>query len=133
MKQTLLFTLLMLGLNVYAPENRGLYVLRAYAVNIYEPLIRAVVMVESNGDLWALNVKEQATGAFQIRPVRLAHFNKLTGKRYVMPDMFNYTKAREVFLYFAVWYDRDFEVIARNWNGSGSMTDDYWNRVKDKL
>lgn len=133
MKKILLLFSLFVSVEAFAPRTYALCILRAEPFNMYDTLIEAVVQVESHGDVWALNVKEQATGAFQIRPCRIDHFNRLTGKHYTMPDMFNYKKAREVFLYFAVWYGKDFETISRNWNGAGEMTDDYWNKVKRKL
>ena len=133
MKRILLLFSLFISVEAFAPRTFALCIVRAESVNMYDHLIQAVVQVESHGDQWALNVKEQATGAFQIRPCRVDHFNRLTGKHYTTADMFDYKKAREVFLCFAVWYGKDFETISRNWNGAGKMTDDYWQRVKEKL
>jgi len=91
-------------------------------------------MVETKYDTLAYNTEEEATGYFQIRPVRLKEYNRLTGSSYTIKDMFNYKKSEKVFLYFA---DRigpyDFEQIARSWNGSGSMTTSYWNRIRALL
>lgn len=91
-------------------------------------------MVETKNDTLAYNPEEEATGYFQIRPVRLKEYKRLTGSSYTIKDMFNYKKSEEVFLYFA---DRigpyNFEQIARSWNGSGSMTTSYWHRIRALL
>jgi hypothetical protein len=48
--------------------------------------------------------------------------------------MFDYEKAEEVFLYYAHQIGPyNFEKIARNWNGSGARTTEYWNQVKKFL
>lgn len=132
MKQTLLLFLICLSLKAYAPENRSLYVLRAESLRPYERLVQAVVAVESNGNPWAYNPDGESVGAFQIRQCKLDEFNNLTGKNYQLEDMFRYEKAKEVFIYFAC-ESLDFEYLARKWNGSGSLTDKYWELVKQKL
>jgi hypothetical protein len=48
--------------------------------------------------------------------------------------MYNYETAEKVFLYYASQIGPyDFEKIAVNWNGSGSMTVNYWRKVKEYL
>ncbi len=48
-----------------------------------------------------------------------------------MEDMFDYEISEKIFLYFADMIGPyDFEKIAKRWNGSGSMTINYWNRIK---
>jgi hypothetical protein len=132
MKQILLLLLTLVYLDVLAPMNRELYVLRAESVKPYERLVRAIVAVESDGNPWAYNPDGESVGAFQIRQCKLDDFNKLTGKNYQLEDMFRYDKAKEVFIYFAC-ESLDFEFLARKWNGSGPMTDKYWELVKQKL
>jgi hypothetical protein len=39
--------------------------------------------------------------------------------------------SRKIFIYFAK--DKTYEQTARDWNGSGEMTIDYWNLIKAKL
>ena len=99
-----------------------------------EKLIYAIGMVEATLDTLAYNPKEEATGYFQIRPIRLADYNKRTGKTYKLEDMYNFDIAKEIFMYYAdlIGYD-DFETIAKKWNGSGPMTIIYWEKVKSYL
>lgn len=96
--------------------------------------MKAVVQVESAGDTLAYNPSEEAAGAFQIRPVRLLDYFQRTGINYKIEDCYNYDISKEIFLYYArqTGY-RDYERIARNWNGSGKSTIDYWDKVKANM
>ena len=97
-------------------------------------LIKAVVIVESTGDTLAFNKLEEAYGAFQIRPIRILDYNRRTGKNYKIEDCYNYKISEEMFLYYAVMNNSfDYQSIARNWNGSGVMTLDYWKKVLKHL
>ncbi len=130
----ILFALVLLTLfclRAPAPFCDYLVIPVAPPLNPYIPLIRAVGKVETNNDTLAFNKEEQATGYFQIRPIRLKEYNRLTGSSYSLNDMFNYKISEEIFLYFADQIGPyDFEQIARKWNGSGKMTTTYWNRIK---
>jgi hypothetical protein len=75
-------------------------------------------------------MEEQAVGISQIRPCRVIHFNELTGKHYMPWDCFNPAISKEIFMYFAT---PDLEGTARGWNGSGKMTDNYWEQIKIRL
>lgn len=110
-----------------------------YTAN-YDQLIRAIYKFESGCDSTVINEKEQAYGGLQIRQCRLDHYNQLTGMNYTLQDMFNFTKAREVFLYFATHDNngvevegKSFEQVAKNWNGSGPMTELYWASIYTTL
>jgi hypothetical protein len=103
-------------------------------VNPYDKLIRAVVQVESLGDTLAFNVKEEAFGAFQIRPIRIQDYNQRTGSNYKLQNCSNYELSKKIFLYYAHRSGlHDYEKIARNWNGSGKTTLDYWEKIKKYL
>jgi hypothetical protein len=132
---TLTLILSLITLPVLAPGFTTLYILRADPINFYDPLIKAVVTVESNGNNSAYNAFEGAVGAFQIRPCRIEHYNRLTGLNYALSDMYDYEKAKQVFLYFCK--GRSYEAIARGWaggdNGTKKATEKYWKRVKSKL
>ena len=95
--------------------------------SIYEPLIEAISVIESSRNDSAYNKLENAVGRLQIRQCRIEHFNNLTGKNYTLSDMYDFKKAREVFLYFAE--GKSFEQAAKNWNGSGPLTIKYWEKV----
>jgi len=98
---------------------------------IWQPLIDAVVWVESRGDTFAFNEKEMAVGAFQIRQCRVDHYRRLTGLNYTLEDFFDYDLSREMFEYFA--RDKTFKQAAKDWNGSGPLTEIYWKKVKTFL
>jgi len=103
----------------------------AQQVLYWQPLIEAVVWVESRGDTFAYNEKEKAVGAFQIRQCRVDHFNQLKGTNYKLEDFFDYNLSKEMFLYFA--HNKTFEQASKSWNGSGPKTISYWNKVKQRL
>lgn len=107
------------------------YIRSAEPVDAYDRLIKAIVQVESAGDTLAYNQTEEATGAFQIRPIRLLDYYQRTGVNYKIEDCYDYDISKLIFLYYARHTGhRDYETIARNWNGSGELTLDYWNKVK---
>jgi hypothetical protein len=134
LKSILILLFLMLTVRVAAPDIRIAYVISSEPIEIYGKLIRAVVMVESFGDTMAYNLREEAIGAFQIRPIRLLDYNRRTGKTYKTEDCYNYKISKEIFLYYAQKIDfPEYEKIARNWNGSGETTSDYWEKVKSHL
>lgn len=130
-KIALVLFLLLISLRVSAPEARVLTVFVSDPVDPYMRLVNAIIMVESKGDNLAYNPIEQATGAFQIRPIRLRDYNNRTGNSYTHEDCFNLKVSKEIFLYYAdrIGYP-NYEVIAREWNGSGRTTIDYWKKVK---
>jgi hypothetical protein len=103
-------------------------------VEPYKQLIYAIGFVETMNDTLAYNPLEEATGIFQIRPIRLQDYNNRTGNKYKMSDLFDYEVSERIFLYFADQIGPyDLEQIARRWNGSGNMTTFYWNRIKEFL
>jgi hypothetical protein len=133
-KAILVTTLLLLTFRLMAPRSESLAVTRDIPIEPYRQLIHAIGMVETKWDTLAYNPVEQATGVFQIRPIRLKDYNKRTGSKYKMKDLFNYKISEEIFLYYAAKSGpNDFERIARKWNGSGSQTIYYWDRVKKHL
>ena len=82
----------------------------------------------------AYNKLENAVGIFQIRQVKVDEYNRLTGSKYVLTDMYSCSNSEKVFLYFAsLAGPYQFEKIAKAWNGSGPMTDVYWKRIKKLL
>lgn len=125
--------LLLCSARAIAPNVQVLPIVEAQPVDIYERLMQAILMVESAGDTMAFNPVEQAYGPFQIRPIRLTDYNMRTGKKYLMRDCYTLRVSREVFRYYAVRLGSDYEIIARKWNGSGVLTNDYWKKVQGIL
>jgi hypothetical protein len=136
LRKIVFITLLLLSFasRVSAPSRESLIILDSRSIEPYKRLIHAIGMVETRRDTLAYNPIEEAAGYFQIRPIRLEDYNKRTGSKYKMKDMFNYKISEKIFLYFADQIGPyDFEKIARNWNGSGHMTINYWKRIKQYL
>lgn len=133
MKTKLTILLLTASLYVYAPTGQSELIIMAPEpiTPNFDPLIEAVFYVETNCDTMAYNAKENAVGGLQIRQCKLDDYNKHTGKQYLLADMYDFSKAREVFYDHARQYHyHDWETIARKWNGSGPHTDIYWEKVK---
>jgi len=100
----------------------------------FRKLISAIGMVETKFDTLAYNPEEEAVGYFQIRPIRVRDYNERTGSSYNSSDMYNYETSEKVFLYYASQIGpNNFEKIAKNWNGSGKKTIQYWKKVKKYL
>jgi hypothetical protein len=134
MKSLLIILLSLITLKAAAPDLKLLIIVKSEPLDIYDRLIKAVVKVESKGDTLAFNLKEEAYGAFQIRPIRLLDYYQRTGKKYILADCFNFKISKEIFLFYANESEyADFETIARSWNGSGNMTYAYWEKVKALL
>jgi hypothetical protein len=139
LKSNLIKSLLIVLFSFYsfsasAPNLKVAYILVSDRINVYDKLINAVVLVESFGDTMACNILEQATGAFQIRPIRLLDYNQRTGSSYKIEDCYNYDISKKIFLFYAmqIGFPR-YETIARKWNGSGETTIEYWEKVKTYL
>jgi hypothetical protein len=137
MKKTkLTFLLLFICSVLLAPpvSRPTMYIPAPLAINYFaevkgfEPLISAIVKWESKGDTCAFNPKENAVGAFQIRPCRLEDYNKQNGTNYILDDCYDYELSKRIFLFFAK--GKDWEHAAKDWNGSGPMTEEYWENVK---
>lgn len=125
---------LLMALRLSAPERRALHIFEPEVIEPFNHLIYAIGMVETRGDTLAYNHTEQAAGLLQIRPVRIEDYNRRTGSRYSLDDMFSYEISRKIFLYYASLIGPyDLERITKNWNGSGPMTELYWKRVKKYL
>ena len=134
LKSVLIVFFSLLAIRATAPDIKVTFVCVPKPVNAYDRLIKAVVQVESAGDTLAYNLSEEAAGAFQIRPIRLLDYYQRTGNSYKIEDCYNFEISKEIFLYYArqTGY-RDYKTIARNWNGTGKTTLDYWEKVKSNL
>jgi hypothetical protein len=113
---------------LFAPAYPVVTIVDIDPINYYDPLIQAIIQVESRGDVMAWNQDELAAGPMQIRPCRINHYNRLTRSNYTIDDCFDFEVSREVFLYFA--HGKDFEAASKDWNGSGPLTEIYWKKVK---
>jgi len=119
---------------LFSPGARYIDVAAPEKTDPWQNLINAIGKVECNYDTTAVNQKEQAYGFFQVRQVRLDDYRKRTGIHYSLADMLDYSKAKRVFMFYAWQYGPyDYEGIAKRWNGSGPMTEIYWQKVKRYL
>ncbi len=134
LKSIIIMFFLLHTLKAGAPDAKFAYIIISEPIDVYDRLIKAVVQVESVGDNMANNILEEAIGAFQIRPIRLLDYNRRTGNKYKMEDCYNYNISKKIFLYYAnqIGFPK-YEKIAKNWNGSGETTLEYWEKVKSHL
>jgi hypothetical protein len=126
--------LLSVAIRVSGPGSSSFTIFKTPPVEPFRSLIHAVGMVETKHDTLSFNPVEQAAGYFQIRPIRLLDFNRRTGSKYSIKDLFFYKVSEEIFLYYASEIGPyNFERIAKNWNGKGKETDLYWDQVRKFL
>ena len=129
---TLALILILFSLTLKAPNERALVIVKKEAIEPYETIISAVVAVESRGNAFAYNLKEGATGAFQIRQIRLTEYNRLSGENLKLTDCYDYEISKRIFLFYSCQFrPDDYRLIARDWNKS--RTEIYWNKVKNCL
>jgi len=139
MKKVLLTIIILIyPIVVHNSNHYALYIKAENPIQAYSDLVYAINMVEAgidstSYDIFAYNEAEEARGAFQIRQCKLDDYNKLTGKNIQPEDLFDYDISYEIFLYFARAYGSDYEKIAKKWNGSGPMTEEYWKKVRKLL
>ncbi len=105
-----------------------------------DPLIMAIIQVESGGDRLAHNIKEDAVGVLQIRPIMVAEVNRLIGKdSFTLSDRWSIHKSIAMFnVIKSHTTNPTNEKLARNWNGGWKgykkqSTLKYWNKVKKLL
>lgn len=130
------FTIIFLFISVsllapYAGSDRS-YKMIEEKPDPFMQLWEALKMVESSNNPFAINHAEQAYGVSQIRQVRLDDYYKRTGKRYTLEECLNEEVSLEIFRFYFERYE-SWELAVRRWNGSGSRTYVYLDRVKNEL
>jgi len=105
-----------------------------------DPLIAAIIEVESGGDTLAYNSKEDAVGCLQIRPIMVREVNRLVGKdSFTLYDRWSKVKSIQMFnILRSNIKEASNEKIARVWNGgyngkNNPNTLKYWNKVKKQF
>ena len=113
-------------------------------------VIYAIEEVESNRDPYAINIKENALGCLQIRPIMVADYNRITGED--LPHDVAYNRSMAYIIASTIFnhYIKDIKNpnakhLAFIWNGGGGarhrvdnpkkdrkqkMLDAYWEKVK---
>jgi len=104
---------------------------------IEDPLIAAIIQVESGGDTLAYNLKEDAAGCLQIRPIMVREVNRLLGEdSFKLKDRWSKAKSIQMFnILRSHLKGASDEQIARVWNGGYNghnipQTMQYWLKVK---
>ena len=107
---------------------------------IQDPLIAAIIQVESGGDTLAYNSKEDAVGCLQIRPIMVREVNRLLGKdSFTLSDRWSKVKSIQMFnILRSHLKGASDEQIARVWNGgyngkNNPKTLGYWKKVRKQF
>jgi soluble lytic murein transglycosylase-like protein len=107
---------------------------------IEDPLIAAIIQVESGGDTLAYNSKEDAVGCLQIRPIMVREVNRLLGKdSFTLSDRWSKVKSIQMFnVIRSHLKGATDEEIARTWNGgyngkNNPKTLRYWKKIRNNL
>ena len=120
------------------------FVKPTYTLDV-EPLIQAMIMVESRGNDSAYHKGEKAAGCLQIRPIMDREVNRILGIQnseleYTLEDRWSREKSIEMFHIVNNHHNKNsrYEEIARAWNGGPnwaekSLTKRYWKRVQKQL
>ncbi len=107
---------------------------------VADSLLAAIIHVESRGDTLAHNIKEDAVGVLQIRPIMVKEVNRVLGfDKYTLQDRWDKQKSIEMFN--VIRHNTPHptnEKVARNWNGGPNgyrknSTLKYWVKVKQQL
>jgi hypothetical protein len=109
----------------------------------WNPVIDAIIEVESEGKSDAVDKSGKSCGILQITPVLVKDCNRIlekkSRKRYSMGDRFSAKKSKEMFLLFQSFYNpkNDVELAIRSWNGginyTKRATQKYFEKVMSKL
>ena len=110
----------------------------------WNPVINAIIEVESEGNPKAVDKSGKSCGCMQITPILVKECNRIlslrkSSKRYSMKDRFSVNKSKEMFLLYQSFYNpkNDVELAIRSWNGGINFTkrgtQRYYNKVMSKM
>lgn len=110
----------------------------------WNPVIDAIIEVESEGDAKAVDKGGKSCGILQITPILVKECNRIlelrkSSKRYVMNDRFSVQKSKEMFLLYQSYYnpENNVELAIRTWNGGRRYTKKgtqrYFEKVMSKM
>jgi hypothetical protein len=130
MKRILFVILLFFTIIVSSSPGRvEMWIVIPKAINQHEAIWKAICQYESKNYPMAYNKRENAVGIAQIRPIRIKDYNQRTGKTYQLNEMYDTSKSKEVFMYYASKLQNPDKII-RKWNGSGPKTYEYLKKIK---
>lgn len=110
----------------------------------WNPVIDAIIEVESEGNAKAVDKSGKSCGILQITPILVEECNRIlslkkSSKRYTMNDRFSVKKSKEMFLLFQSFYNpkNSVELAIRSWNGGINYTlkgtQKYFEKVMSKM
>ena len=110
----------------------------------WNPVIDAIIEVESEGNAKAVDKSGKSCGILQITPILVEECNRIlslkkSSKRYTMNDRFSVEKSKEMFLLFQSFYNpkNSVELAIRSWNGGMNYTlkgtQKYFEKVMSKM
>ena len=110
----------------------------------WNPVIDAIIEVESEGNAKAVDKSGKSCGILQITPILVKECNRIlqlrkSAKRYSMSDRFSASKSKEMFLLYQSFYNphNNVEQAIRSWNGGMSFTkrgtQRYFEKVMSKM
>lgn len=110
----------------------------------WNPVIDAIIEVESEGKADAVDKSGKSCGIMQITPILVKECNRIlelkkSRKRYTMQDRFSVKKSKEMFLLFQSFYNpkNSVELAIRSWNGGMNYTkrgtQKYFEKVMSKM
>ena len=122
-----------LFLQVTAPPPGHLIIPMSYPINPYEKLWEATCFVESSFNPFAIgdmHLEDYSYGVAQIRQIRLDDYNKRTGQRLLLQDVYDIQISKTIWLYYASkFHYQDIVGISRSWNGMGSSSILYAEKI----
>jgi len=110
----------------------------------WNPVIDAIIEVESEGNAKAVDKSGKSCGILQITPILVKECNRIlqlrkSDKRYAMSDRFSASKSKEMFLLYQSFYNprNNVEQAIRSWNGGMGYTkrgtQRYFEKVMSKM
>lgn len=110
----------------------------------WNPVINAIIEVESEGNAKAVDKGGKSCGIMQITPILVKECNRIlklrkSDKQYAMDDRFSVQKSKEMFLLYQSFYNpkNNVEQAIRSWNGGMNYTvkgtQRYFEKVMSKM
>jgi len=106
---------------------------------LLDPVLNAIIKVESGGNPLAFNQKEEAYGLLQIRPIMIREVNRILrlqkkNTRYSIADAMDSVKSIQIYYIIQSWHSPDNDPYRATviWNGK-SRNDKYWKKVEKIL
>ena len=120
-----------------APPYASLMIFYSPGINPFEKAFYAVNMVESKLNPNAYNPRDPNGGSHgisQIGLLRLKDYNRRTGKKYTVKDLYKIDVSKEIFMFYSSKYGPyKQDLMIRRWNGSGKATYAYLKKVRKHM